>query len=273
MFQKYIIYYFCYSIYILLLDFIAYPIRKKVMFIDTHCHINRDTKEAYIKHALDNNVGIMLCAGDTLESSLDAISIANDPHVFACVGIHPEHAYTTYDMSVFKELLNNENVKAIGEIGLDYHYTKDNKEKQISMFEDFLKLAEEYNLPVVVHSRNATDDTIRILKKYHVKGVIHCFSGSIETAREYIKLGFSLGIGGVLTFKNSRLFEVIKEIPLSYIVLETDSPFLSPEPYRGIENESKNLPIIAECLAKHLGVSVSEVEEITTSNARKIFDI
>ena len=245
------------------------------MYIDTHCHIEKDNKDIYIKNAVDSGVQLMLCASEDYKTSLNAIEISNDSHVFACVGVHPEDVndFKNEDIDKFKELLKNENVKAIGEIGLDYYYSKDTRDRQIEVFEMFLDLAEDYNLPVVIHSRNATDDTIRILKNHKVRGVMHCFSGSIETAKEYIKLGFALGIGGVLTFKNSKLYEVVKEIPLSYIVLETDSPFLSPEPYRGKENESKNIPIIAECLANHLNISTSEIERITTENACRIFDI
>ena len=150
--------------------------------------------------------------------------------------------------------------------------TSDNKDKQIKVFREFLSLAERHNLPVVIHSRNATDDTIRILKEYKVKGVIHCFSGSIETAREYMKLGYVFGIGGVVTFKNSKLIEVIKEIPLEYIILETDSPYLSPEPFRGKTNESKNIKVIASFLSENLGESLEKIGKITSENVLRIFD-
>ena len=146
--------------------------------------------------------------------------------------------------------LSSPKVKALGEIGLDYYYSRDNREKQILFFEKQLELSKKYDLPVIIHCRNATDDLLRILKKSDVKGVIHCFSGSVETARELIKLGYYLGVGGILTFKNSKLVDVIKSIPIEYILLETDSPFLTPEPFRKYKNEPKYIPIIAEKLAQ-----------------------
>lgn len=167
----------------------------------------------------------------------------------------------------------NKKVVAVGEIGLDYYYGKEDKDLQIKVFREFLKLAEMYDKPVVIHSRDAVMDTINILKEYNVKGIIHCFSGSLEVANIYIKMGFYLGIGGVLTFKNSKLYEVVKNISIDNLVLETDSPFLSPEPYRGKPNESKNIPIIGECLSKHLGISLEEVMNKTTSNAKNIYKL
>lgn len=246
------------------------------MFIDTHCHIKKDEANLYVSNAVDANVQILINASEDLASSLENISISEEfSNVYACVGVHPNNVqgFNEESLKDFELLIKKKQVKAIGEIGLDYYYTKEDRELQIKVFRAFLKMAEENNLPVVIHSREATQDTINILKEYKVTGVIHCFSGSLETAKEYIKMGFSLGVGGVLTFKNSRLFEVIKDIPLEYIVLETDSPFLTPEPYRKYKNESKYIPVIAESLANFKGVSVKEVMEVTTKNARRIFDI
>ena len=135
-------------------------------------------------------------------------------------------------------------VVGVGEIGLDYHYDNTYKEKQRDLFEKQLILAEKYNLPVVIHTRDATEDTINILKKHNSSGIIHCFSGSYETARIYLNLGYKLGIGGVVTFKNSKLPEVLRKISIDDIVLETDSPYLCPEPFRGKQNSSKYIPII-----------------------------
>ena len=246
------------------------------MFIDTHTHIMEEEASEYCKNAMEANVKIMLTASEDLETSEMAIRIANKfPNVFACIGVHPSNArdFKDEDINKFRELCKNNNVKAIGEIGLDYYYGKEDKERQIEVFRMFLSLAEKVNLPVVIHTRDATADTVNILKEYNVNGVIHCFSGSIETAKEYIKLGFSFGIGGVLTFKNSKLFETIKEIPLDNIVLETDSPYLAPEPFRGKKNESKYIPVIGECLANHTGKTIEEIAEITANNAKKIFNI
>lgn len=246
------------------------------MFVDTHCHLGKENISEYVSNANNANVNVLLSAGTNLEESLDYIKMSREyPSVYACVGVHPENV-DTYDFSSidkFREILSNPKVKAIGEIGLDYYHTKENKDLQIKVFRQFLSLAEEMNLPVVVHSREATLDTINILKEYNVSGVIHCFSGSLETANELIKMGFCLGVGGVLTFKNSKLFQVISEVPLEYIVLETDAPFLTPEPYRKYKNESKYIPVIGEYLANLKGVSLEEVMNVTTNNAKRVFDI
>lgn len=246
------------------------------MFVDTHCHIGKENIKEYISNANENNVQVFINASTDLRESLDNINISKEyDNIYTCIGVHPENV-DGFDFSLmdkFRELAKEKCVKAIGEIGLDYYYTKENRDLQIKVFRQFLSLASEFSLPVVVHSREATLDTINILKEYNVKGVIHCFSGSLETAREYMKMGFSLGVGGVLTFKNSKLYEVIKEVPLEYIVLETDAPFLTPEPFRKYKNESKYIPVIGEYLSNLKGVSLEEVMNITTNNARRIFDI
>lgn len=246
------------------------------MFVDTHCHIGKENMSEYVSNASNCNVQVLINASTDLSDSLDNIDISkNYSNVYTCVGVHPENV-EDFDFSLmnkFRELVKDSHVKAVGEIGLDYHYTKENKDLQIKLFQEFLKLAEEVNLPVVIHSRDATLDTINILKQYNVKGVIHCFSGSLETAKEYINMGFALGVGGVITFKNSKLYEVIKDVPLEYIVLETDAPFLTPEPYRKYKNESKYIPVIGEYIANLKGVSLEEVMNVTTNNARRIFDI
>src|SRR5699024_6836671 len=159
------------------------------------------------------------------------------------LGIHPEYVenYTLDDIKFIEDNLNNPKIVAIGEIGLDYHYSKENKEEQIKLLELQLKLAEKYGVPVIIHSREATEDTINTLKKYKVRGVIHSFSGSLETAKIYIKMGYLLGINGVVTFKNCNLKDVLKEIPIENIVLETDSPYLTPVPFRGKQNNSSHI--------------------------------
>ena len=194
--------------------------------------------------------------------------------VYVTIGYHPECAdsVTLKDIDYLKSLLGEKKIIGIGEIGLDYHYTKDNKDKQLWLFEEQLKIAEYLNLPVVIHSRDATMDTINTLKKYDVNGIIHCFSGSLEIANIYIKMGFLLGIGGVVTFKNSKLKDVVKEISVDSIVLETDSPYLAPVPYRGKINSSKYLEFIAKFIAEIKNISVEELAEITSENALSIFD-
>ena len=164
-------------------------------------------------------------------------------------------------------------VVGVGEIGLDYHYGKEDILLQKELFEKQLILAKSNNLPVVIHSRDAVNDTIEILKKYDVKGVIHCFSGSVETADIYIKMGYKLGIGGVVTFKNSNLYKVVEHVGLKNIVLETDAPYLAPEPYRGKQNSSKYIPVIAAKIGDILNISDLEVARVTTETACNLFDL
>lgn len=246
------------------------------MFVDTHAHIPFEKSESFVKNAKEANVNIIVNASEDLKTSITSVELSKlYDEVYACIGVHPEHAkdFNFSEMDEFRKLLKNEKVVAIGEIGLDYYYGKDYMESQKRVFRAFLELAKEVNKPVVIHTRDAVMDTINILKEYNLKGIIHCFSSSKEVGMEYIKLGYKLGIGGVLTFKNSNLRNTVKSLGLENLVLETDSPFLSPEPYRGKENESKNIPIIAKVLADSLGQDLFRVEELTTNNAIDIFDI
>lgn len=246
------------------------------MFVDTHCHVSEEEINEYLINAANNNVKIIVTASEDMDSSIKNIELSNKySSVFTCIGVHPLYVdtYNESDIYKYKEMLSNDKVVAVGEIGLDYYYSRDNRERQIKVFKDFLKLAEEYNKPVVIHSRDAVNDTLNILKEYNVKGIIHCFSGSLEVAREYIKLGFSLGIGGVITFKNCNLSDTIKYIPMENIVLETDSPYLAPTPHRGEKNESKYIPLIADCISISKGISLEEVMNITTLNALNIYNI
>ena len=249
------------------------------MFIDTHCHIS---KEYYsdIDFILEGNikadVNPIIISSSTPQDLKETLSLlATYSNLYASIGYHPEVAdsITDDDLKFLEEHLKNKQVVAIGEIGLDYYYTKQNKDKQKKLFEQQLQLAEKYHLPVVIHSRDATNDTIETLKKYKVIGSIHCFSGSLETAKEYLAMGYYLGIGGVVTFKNSKLKETVKEIPLNRILLETDSPYLSPEPFRGQQNSSKNIPIIAIKIAQIKQTSLEEVATKTTTNAIKLFSL
>ena len=249
------------------------------MYIDTHCHLSvedYDDIEQVIMQNRDSNISKIIISGCTKDSIIESLDIANKYNdVFVTIGFHPSEASVTSkdDLVFLKECLNNSKVVGIGEIGLDYHYGTDDKELQKELFHEQLKLAGEYNLPVVIHSRDATFDTIEILKQYNIRGDIHCFSGSLETAKIYIKMGFYLGIGGVVTFKNSKLINVVKEIGLSNVLLETDSPYLTPEPFRGKKNSSKYIPYIAEYLADNLNISCLDVAKITTSNACNLFDL
>lgn len=250
------------------------------MFIDTHCHmsseyyddINLIYKEN--KNALIDKMIISLCTKEEIKNSFKYINEYED--IYATIGYHPEEAnyITSADLDYMKELIQkNKKIVGIGEIGLDYHYGKDNINLQKDLFEKQLSMAEELNLPVVIHSRDAVKDTIDILKKYKVRGIIHCFSGSLEVANIYISMGFKLGIGGVLTFKNSKLSSVVEKISLENIVLETDSPYLTPEPFRGKINSSKYIPIIAQKIADIKGISLENVSTTTLENTYNLFDL
>ena len=249
------------------------------MLTDTHCHILSEDYEdikKVVDDANNNGVNRFINNATDIDSCKEVLELSkNNSNMYAALGIHPEFAntYQEKDLRFIIDNLNNKKVIAIGEIGLDYYYTKDNKDKQIKLFEKQLKIAEEYNLPVIIHNREATLDIINSLKKYKVKGVIHCFNGSLETANIYIKMGFLLGINGVITFKNCKLKEVIKNIPIENIVLETDCPYLTPEPNRGKKNEPKYIKDIANFVANIYEIPVSQVEKITNENIRRIFDI
>lgn len=249
------------------------------MYIDTHCHLSSedyDDIDLVIKEDLENGIDKIIVSGYSRQSIIETLDLIEKyPFIYATIGYHPSEADITNkdDLVLLEEQIKNKKVVGIGEIGLDYHYGKDNKDKQISLFRNQLEIAEKYNLPVVIHSRDATEDTINILKEYKVVGDIHCFSGSLDVARIYINMGYKLGIGGVVTFKNSNLYKVIEEVGLVNILLETDAPYLTPEPFRGKKNSSKYIPNIALKLADILNVSVEKVANITTKNAFSLFDL
>ena len=248
------------------------------MYIDTHCHLSRedyDDIDKVIEENKNANIDKIVVSGCSRESIEEVMDLKDKyDMVYVTIGYYPEYAdtITESDLDYLKSLLGEKKIVGIGEIGLDYHYTKENKDKQIWLFEEQLKIASAFNLPVVIHSRDATMDTINTLKKYKVKGIIHCFSGSLETANIYISMGFLLGIGGVVTFKNSKLKDVVKEVPSESIVLETDSPYLAPVPFRGKINSSKYLEYIANFIAEIKNISVEELAEITSRNASSLFD-
>ena len=249
------------------------------MFIDTHCHLSKkdyNDIDLVIKENIKVSINKMIISGCEIDSVDEAIEMTKKYDiVYATIGYHPDQASIIVDKDInnLENLLkSNEKILGIGEIVLDYHYDGIDKEKQKKLFEIQLKLAEKLDLPVIIHSRDASKDTIDILNKYKVKGIIHCFSGSLETANIYIKMGYKLGIGGVVTFKNSKLPDVIKNISLDNIVLETDSPYLTPDPYRGKINSSKYIPIIAEKISIIKNTTVEEVAKITTINCNDLFD-
>lgn len=249
------------------------------MFVDTHCHIYDeyyDDIEKVLKKIKDNNIGKIINNGCDAKFNMEVLKkVSSYDFMYGALGIHPESVldYKKEDIDFIEQHLNDEKIVAIGEIGLDYHYGKENKEAQIILFEEQLKLAEKYDKPVIIHSRDATLDTIETIKKYKVRGVIHSFSGSLETANIYLKLGFLLGVNGVITFKNCNLKDVIKEIPLEKIVLETDSPYLTPVPFRGERNDSSHINEIAEFVASLKGVSMENLANITNESVQQVFDI
>ena len=249
------------------------------MFTDTHCHIYSEyynNIDSVINESVDNKVNRWINNGCDRESNKEVLSLIDKyNNMYGAIGIHPENVldYTSSDLKYIEENLNNKKILAIGEIGLDYHFSKDNKEEQIKLLELQLSLGEKYNKPVIIHSREATMDTINILKKYNVKGVIHSFSGSLEIAKEYIKMGYLLGINGVVTFKNSNLKNTLKEISIDNIILETDSPYLTPEPNRGKQNSPKYILGIAKYLCEIYDLSLDELSRITNSNIKRIFNV
>ena len=250
------------------------------MFIDTHMHIGDDfgvQPDLYVKNATDAQVEVLIasfCEKDDI--MLSTKFVEKYKNLYACIGYHPEvsNKIVEKDYEILEEMVkNNPKIVAIGEIGLDYYWNKDNKDKQREVFCRQLEIAEKLKLPVVIHSRDSINETYEILKKYKVSGVIHCFSGSVEMAKKFISIGFLLGIGGVVTFKNSKLFEVIEKLELTNIVLETDSPYLTPEPNRGKTNESSNIPYIAQKIAEVKHIPLKNVAKITTENAIRTFDL
>lgn len=249
------------------------------MFIDTHCHLSikdYDDIDLVIKENIDSGVNKIIVSACEVDDFEEAISLLNKyDYVYLTLGFHPSEVskISDADLEKLKKLLKLDRVVGVGEIGLDYHYGKDDYLEQIKLFEKQLKIAKDANLPVVIHSRDAVNDTINTLKKYKVIGVIHCFSGSVETADIYIKMGYKLGIGGVVTFKNSNLYKVVEHVGISNIVLETDAPYLAPVPYRGMQNSSKYIPIIAKRVGEVLNISLEEVAEQTTFNACNLFDL
>ena len=250
------------------------------MYIDSHTHLSKkdyDDIDLVITRAKQNNVDYLIVSCCTIEDVLEGLEIVKKyNNIFLTIGLHPSEAdnYTDDDLILIKNLAaSNNKIIGIGEIGLDYYYGKDNVEKQKELFLKQLDIAKELNMPVVIHSRDAVFDTQNILEKFDVKGIIHCFSGSLEVANSYVKKGYLIGIGGVLTFKNSKLSLVVEKLPLESIVLETDSPYLAPVPFRGTKNESKNISIIAEEISKIKNISLQTVADVTTGNIVALFDL
>lgn len=250
------------------------------MMIDTHCHLNKEDYENLDQVIKNMGNNIMIVSTASPQDIEEVINLCEThENIYGTIGIHPEFAdtYTEDDLKRVEQYLNHPKIVGIGEIGLDYHYTKENKEKQKELFIKQINLANQYKKTIVIHTRDAILDTYNILeteKDPNIKCDLHCYSGSLEMAKKFINLNATFGIGGVLTFKNEKkLKEIVKELELKYFVLETDSPYLTPEPYRGHTNEPKNIYYVAQKIAELKDKNIEEILEITTKNAIKQFDI
>lgn len=247
------------------------------MIIDTHCHVidlEYDNIDEIINRFKDN---IMIISGYDSISNRNVVDIVKKyKNIYGTLGFHPSEVdkFSEEEFNYIKNNINNSKIVGIGEIGLDYHYGSNDKEKQIKMFKSLLDLAQSENISVVIHTRDAAQDTMNILKNYKLKVDIHCFGYSLEIAKECIKRGYRLGIGGVLTFKNSKkLVEIVSNIPIENILLETDSPYLTPEPFRGKKNEPFYLSYVIDKISEIKKISIDEVKKITTKNAKEQFDL
>ena len=248
---------------------------------DTHAHYDDEAfdsdRESLISSLKDRGVvGIVSCGCDISSTVANQnLSHSFDDFYFAA-GFHPENLedFSVEDLEKLEPFFADEKCVAVGEIGLDYHWMNSTKEKQKEFFVAQIELAGEKGIPVIVHDREAHGDTLDILKVTKPNGVLHCFSGSVEMAREVIKLGMFVGFNGVATFKNARKIpEIIKEISLERIVLETDCPYLAPEPHRGKRNDSSFIPFIAQRIGEILGISAQEVLDVTNKNARALYNL
>lgn len=253
------------------------------MFFDTHAHYDDDwfdeDREELLSSLPEKGVGLVVNPGTTVDTSRTAIAMAEKyDHIYAAVGIHPEncHDFTPQHIDALRDLARHPKVVAIGEIGLDYYWDSNPpKEFQQQVLRSQLALAEEVNLPVILHDRDAHGDILAIVKEFpRVRGVFHCYSGSVEDARTIVKLGWMLSFNGAATFKNARKApEVIAEIPLDKLMIETDAPYLAPVPYRGKRNDSRYVHLVAEKIAQIKGLSADEVERVTWENGKVFFGI
>jgi len=249
---------------------------------DTHSHYADSAfdgdRDELLAALPDKGVRFAALAGSSMQDSAENVALAQKyGYIYAAVGVHPESVDETpsdYREKLTELVKSSEKVRAIGEIGLDYHYENYDRDKQILFFRQQLELASELSLPVVVHSRNASEDTLDILKEYRPAGVVHCFSGSAEVAREVIKLGMYIGFTGVLTFKNAKkALRALEAVPLDRLLLETDCPYMAPEPLRGRRCDSSMICYTAEKAAQIKGVSTQELLDITCRNGMDFYHI
>lgn len=255
----------------------------KPMIFDSHAHYDSsqfdEDRHELLSSMQENDVGCIVNVGADWDSVTEVVELAEKyPFVYAAVGLHPDEvgALNEERFAYMKSQCQKEKVVAVGEIGLDYYWDNEAHDVQKKWFIRQLELARELNLPVIIHSRDAAEDTLKIMKEHAqgLRGVIHCFSYSKELAREYVKMGFHIGVGGVVTFKNGKkLKEIVEEIPLETILLETDCPYLAPVPFRGKRNSSLYIPYIAEEIAKIKGITYEEVIAQTEQNGKMLFGI
>ena len=253
------------------------------MFIDTHSHIYAEEfdndRQEVIQGALTANVRqiILPDIDSTTRQAMLSLAQTHPDIMYPTLGIHPTSINESYktEIQLLEKRLDQETIYGIGECGIDLYWDKTFYKEQIIVFEWQLNIAREMDLPIIIHSRDSLVEIFTILKRqhYNMKGILHCFPGTEEDARRAIDLGFLLGIGGVVTFKKSSMAEVVKKVGVEYLVLETDSPYLAPVPYRGKRNESSYIPCVATKIAEILGVDTKKVEEITTNNAMNLFNL
>lgn len=256
---------------------------EKLMIFESHAHYDdeafQEDQSKLLNSFKENGIEYVVNVGASLASTKATIKLVNQyPFVYGAVGVHPSETaeLNEENFSWLKEQCKNNKVVAIGEIGLDYHWDEPSRDIQKKWFERQLGLAKEEKLPIIIHSRDAAKDTLEIMKSdaKKLEGVIHCYSYSKEIAKEFLDMGYYLGIGGVVTFKNAKkLKEVVEYVPLDRILLETDAPYLSPEPNRGKRNSSLNLPYVVKEIAAIKNISYDEIVHITYHNAKKLFRI
>ena len=248
---------------------------------DSHAHyddeqFNPDRNELLVSFK-ENGVSAVVCCGVDVKTSEFAVELSHKyDFVYSAVGFHPleNDEYTDDALERIKELAQDEKCVAIGEIGLDYHYEKESRENQLILLENQIKLANELDLPIIFHDRESHEDTLNILKKHKPKGVLHCFSGSVEMAKEIIKLGMYIGLGGAVTFKNAvKPCEVAKYVPCDRLLIETDAPYMTPVPFRGKRCDSLHIPYTAKKIAELRGCTAQEILDLTDKNARTLFNI
>ena len=253
------------------------------MIFDTHTHYDAEQfdndRVELLSSMREHNVGFILNVGATLDGCKSSVEFARKyPFMYAAVGVHPDEVGALNDETFawMEELLLDEKAVAVGEIGLDYYWDNEPREVQKEWFIRQLALARKHDLPVCIHSRDAAEDTLNVMREYAkgLRGVIHCFSYSPEIAKEYVENGFYIGVGGVVTFKNGKkMKEVVKATPIERILLETDCPYLAPEPYRGKRNSSIYLDRVAQEIGQLKGMTANEVIEVTEQNAKTLFGI